>query len=173
MVHQNAKESAKPHNYNRFGKPVESERPQIVSDKYLNPDGSIAWDKNSLNGFANSKFERITLKVGTRIIRYCGENGHFASRVGTTFSELALPYRIATCYYNEYEVVQDDVTVYRIEVDHGVVAKQPAWPSERGGGEQFYFPDPKRGIGQYVGRGLRRLGVEEWTSVSEEDLIHE
>lgn len=169
---QQKKVSAKPHRLNRFQEEVNSEQPVVASKKYLDKNGRPAFAKEILHGFHESKCERITLQVGTRIMRYGTEHGQYASIAGTPFAELALPYKIRTCIYNEYEVVQDGIMVIKIEVDQGIVAKQPRWPCERGGGEQYYFPDDRKDINYYVGRGLRRLEVSEWTIVQEEDVKH-
>ena len=57
----------------------------------------------------------------------------------------------------------------------GKVAVQPAWPKERGGGVQFYFPDKAnyKTVRYYAELGLlRRLEVEEWSPVIAEDMEH-
>lgn len=169
---------------NRFGERISGIR-ECASKDYMDADGRILFD-NSNNGFkigGGCGTERVFLKKGTRIIRYGPETGFFASKVGTPFSELALPYKIRTCEYNEYEVMADDeIAVLArnsepVEVEQGIVAAQPAWPSERGGGWQYYFfensfPRPKHILYYKKRKSLRRLEVSEWSDILREDLNH-
>lgn len=188
--------------HNRFGMQLdEVSEPTVASDSYYmkTPNGDDIFDKynhkklkwgKSKYGFRQSKYAEEYLKKGTIIIRYGGEEGYYAAPVGTSFGELALPYLIESLEYNEYEVMVDDTVpvdiigfstsesnsepMEPIDVYRGIVAKQRAWPSEPGGGTQYYFPhkDRKKHVLSYVGRGLRRLDVSEWSTVLDEDRKH-
>lgn len=188
--------------YNRFGEQLDDiSEPVVASESYYKktPDGDYVLDQynrksldwgESKYGFDKSEYKEEYLKKGMIIIRYGGEEGYYAAPVGTRFSELALPYLIGSCEYNEYEVMIDDavpveyVTINPdlsnqrpmepIDVYTGIVAKQRAWPSESAGGTQFFFPhrDQKKHVLSYVDRGLRRLDVSEWSTVSDEDRAH-
>ncbi len=164
--------------HNRFGERLsEGAEPQAASRTYLDSENKYRWLNDGNNGFDKSIMEpKLTyLKKGSIIIRYGDELGYYAAPVNSPFATLSLPYAIRSCEYNEYEVVADEtVAVMAIEVEEGIVAVQPAWPCERGGGTQYYFPykDEGKSVLHYVGRGLRRLGVSEWSQMLEEDINH-
>lgn len=165
------------HRHNRFGERLrEGDEPQVASSSYLGDDNRPLWLKDGNNGFDMSIPPKLTyLKKGTRIIRYGDEIGYYAAPLNSPFATLSLPYTIRSCEYNEYEVVEDEVVpAFAIDVLKGIVAVQPAWPHERGGGIQYFFPhrDQRKSVLYYVGRGLKRLEVSEWSPLMEEDKNH-
>ena len=163
---------------NRFMEELDRKaRPVAVYPSYYNSDGKFNWDKDKPNGFDPLKgTKRTTLKKGTRILRYGYEGGSYAAPLYTPYSQLALPYQIKTCQYNEYEVTEGNtIHVYIVRVTEGYVAAQSHWPSEPGGGIQYYFVDEQDnelGVLDYIDIGLRRLEVSEWSPVLEEDRLH-
>ncbi len=161
--------------YNRFKKELSAAMlPKLASESYAKPDGSPNWQGDP-NGFDRRySVEPYILPKGTRILRYGDEEGYNAAPLHTPYSHLAMPYLIESCEYNEYEVVEDGVYVEKVNVVKGIVAQQPVWPEEPGGGIQYYFPekDNRKSVHYYVGRGLRRLEVSEWSNLLEEDASH-
>ena len=167
----------KSNRHNRFGELLQEKAlPQVVSDSYLDKNGFPKWLQDGNDGFDPTQSRTlIYLQKGEKILRYCDEGGSYAAPLNTPYSHLAMPYRIGTCEYNEYEVVQDEtVMVEAIRVMRGVVGYQPAWPDEPGGGIQYHFPEPRKNVFYYVEivKALRRLEVLEWSPVLEEDKMH-
>lgn len=164
--------------YNRFGELLDDNQEQeVVSDSYLGIDGKPNWLKDGNKGFDITKpRERIILKKGEIILRYGDEGGSYAAPLRTPYKNLAMPYRIATCEYNEYEVVEDNAIIVEVvRVDKGTVGRQPAWPDEPGGGIQYHFYEPRKNIHYYaeVVQTLRQLGVSEWSPLMKEDKEHQ
>ena len=169
--------------YNRLEEPLDDDlNPTVVDDSYLDSDGSVRWAKQPKNNekypdwyFFNSGFDIdiprsfICLPKGVRFLRYGDEGGHCAAPLGTPYSKLAMPYSIRTCAYNEFEVTEDDKVWVVIQ---GRIAKQPAWKDELGGGIQYFFPCNTT-IAYYVGRGLKKLEVSEWSPLLPEDQNHQ
>ena len=158
---------------NRFSEVLpETGSPEPVSRNYINSKGKLKWLEDGNNGFDKEYPQKtICLPKGIRILRYGGETGQYAAPINTPYSKLSMPYKIRTCEYNEYEVVEDG-TVEVVVVEKGIVAVQPAWPCEEGGGVQYFFPDATKTVAYYVGRGLKRLDVFEWSEVMDEDINH-
>lgn len=163
--------------YNRFGDILDPfQKPELVSEDYADENGE-KWLRDGHNGAVPGTEEPYYLPLGMRIIRYGDEAGYYAAPVGTPYAELAMPYRIRKLSYHEYEVTEDCVIPVEpvVPVIKGKVAVQPAWPKERGGGVQFYFPDKAnyKTVRYYAELGLlRRLEVEEWSPVIAEDMEH-
>lgn len=158
---------------NRFKEPLdENAAAEVVSASYLDENDRPRWLQDGNLGF-DTAFEReiIFLKKGTIILRYGPEVGYYAAPIHTPFTKLALPFKIRSCEYNEYEVIEDN-TVQVVEVVKGIVAVQPAWPDEEAGGIQYYFPDARKHVLYYVGRGLRRMEVSEWSPIPAPDMMH-
>lgn len=179
--------------YNRLGNELsDDQQMETADDSYYKRDenGNYVLDKYSrkqyrwgsdVHGFKGSQYVKTFLKKNTYIIRYGSEKGSYASPRGTAFSEMALPYKLSSCEYNEYLVDEDNSVAVLVPVHEGIVAKQAAWPSERGEGTQFYFYDadvPDQGMGgirgleMYIGKGLTRLEKEQWSAIQTEDEMH-
>lgn len=102
------------------------------------------WPANS--GFLGDPVE-TTLKAGTRVDRFGGPGGTFASPEGTPFGARSLRSTSATAEYNVYEVAQP------VTVRGGTVA--PAF-GYGGGGVQYQFNSP---IADLLEQGiLKRVG---------------
>ena len=165
----------KKNRHNRFKEFLDVEdKPHLLSDSYLNEKGEEDWHGLEFHGSVPGTETDFFLPKGLKILRYGDEGGRYAAPIGTPYAMLAMPYQIRSLEYNEYEVVADNV-IQVIPVKEGIVAQQPSWPEERGGGIQYYFPDieeQRRNVLHYVDRGLRRLEEKEWSPIIEEDFNH-
>ena len=103
--------------YNRFGDILPDDAVQEPADpSYVNTKGEFKWLMDGKDGFdpnCDPLYEYYALSKGERILRYGGRQGSYAAPVGTPYEQLALPYKIRTCLYNEYEVMVDDKILRR------------------------------------------------------------
>lgn len=171
-------ESAENENKNRFEEQLEDEaNPIPANPDYCNEKNEPIWDEGNDGFDLNKGIKWRTLPKGTRIQRYGTEYGTYAAPLHTPYSNLAMPYLIRSCQYNEYEVATEEgIDVCEIEIKEGTVAVQSHWPEEPGGGIQYYFVDKdnkKHRIMEYLkNKSLRRLGVKEWSLIPKEDYSH-
>jgi len=87
---------------------------------------------------------KVNLPKGTKIDRYGGEGGRYASPEGTPFEMRALPKSAKKGEYHVYEVVEE------FEAEVGMVAPWFGYP---GGGMQVFLPASVRDL---IARGLLR-----------------
>ena len=124
--------------YNCFGKPVRADDLELIDSSYgyRREDGKIVvfWSEESddvdENGFDKKQIvdefgnycKEIVLPKGTLICRYGAEQGRTTTRLGEDYEKLALPYKVETIQYHEYEVIADGLTV-QCKVVSGYAAK--------------------------------------------------
>lgn len=166
--------------FNRFGDVLpDGSVQEPVDPSYVDTNGYFKWLNDGNDGFdpnCNPLYEYYVLPKGDRILRYGGRQGSYAAPLGTPYSQLALPYKIRTCLYNEYEVMVDDTVYVKVEVRKGKVGVQPAWPSEPGGGIQYFFVDKdgnEKSIIEYINnKALDEKEMSEWSPILKEDISH-
>mgnify|MGYP004466749277 CR=1 FL=1 len=88
-------------------------------------------DNKEENGYYYIETE---LPRGTKLLRFGNEGGYYTAPLGTPYNKLALPYKIETIEYNEYEVIADGVYV-KCVVQKGRTA---ASRNSEGGAIQYY-----------------------------------
>ncbi len=123
-----------------FNTPYELENDSYGTGEVSEYGPVIAWSKymatnpNAIEGGFDKRFpyQRITLPIGTCIMRYGHPAGYFTAPTGTPYEMLSLPYKKETVAYHEYVVIKP-VNVNCV-VTKGIVA---SCFGQIGGGIQY------------------------------------